>query len=69
MNYLRTSNKLRKQLLNSVSEGIMSMYDDYCPFHKEGPPDTWTDEQKRVWDMLTEAESRITQRIEETLVK
>lgn len=69
MKYVKVSNKLRRALLNAVSEATMSMMDEYAPRHLEGPPEIWDEDTKRIFDLLGEFESRATRLVEATLVK
>lgn len=65
---MKTSNKLRKQLLNAVSAATMTMLDEHCPSHKEGPPETWPDDEKKLWDMLSDLEHRANRNIEAVII-
>jgi hypothetical protein len=56
---MKISNRFRKQILDRVSEAVMTIYDEHCPFHLEVGPEMWNEEQKKLWDIITETESRI----------
>lgn len=61
---MKISNKLRNKILNGISAATMAALDHYCDFHKEGPPDTWTDEQKRLFDLINDMEHRISRKVD-----
>jgi hypothetical protein len=37
----------------------MSMLDEFCPFHKDSPPECWNNDEKKLWDLINEQEHRI----------
>ena len=66
--YLKTSNKLRHQLLSAVSAATMTLCNEHVPAHLDGPPETWPEDQKKLWDLITEAEHRCRRNIEAGLI-
>lgn len=64
---MKTSKKLRNQILNAISAGTMSCLDEYCPFHKDGPPETWNDDEKKLWDQINEVERRAVEAVRHVL--
>ncbi len=64
---MKISNKLRKQILNGMSDAVRAMLDEHCPSHKDGPPDTWPDDEKKLWDVINEVEMRAARKIDAIL--
>lgn len=61
----RISKKFRNKILNAVSEEVLGLYETYCPeIHVDGEPENWSAETRRIFDMLTDAESRINRKLE-----
>lgn len=58
------SNKKRRQILDALSAAAMEMLNEHCPAHKEGPPETWPEDEKKLWDVISEVEDRATKKIE-----
>jgi len=56
---MRTSLKFRRQILDAISAGTMSMLDEFFPFHKDSPPECWNNDEKKLWDLINEQEHRI----------
>jgi hypothetical protein len=66
---LRTSEKLQKQLLHAVSAAVMSMCNEHVPDHTQGPPETWQEDQKKIWDLLNELDHRARRNISAVIVR
>lgn len=68
--YLKVSMKLRKQLLDALSAGTMIVLDMHCPLQKQGfPPETWGDDEKRLFDIINEVECEAARQIEHALLR
>jgi hypothetical protein len=50
--------KTQKQILDAVATVAMEMYDQHYPAHKEGPPDSWPEHERKLWDLIGEMEYR-----------
>ena len=65
---MKTSKKLRNQILNSLSAAVLTMLDEHCPSHKDLPPEAWPDNEKQMWDIINEVESRASKKIDAVLI-
>lgn len=60
---MKISHKLGEALQEAVSAAAATLLNEHCPSHLEGPPETWREDEKRIWDLITDLEFRANQNI------
>jgi hypothetical protein len=57
---MKLTKKLKSQIQAAILEGVCKLYDERCPSQKEDiPPESWSHEEKRDFDLITETQYRI----------
>lgn len=63
---MKHSLKLRRAVEEAIRQthhSILCAHTD--DFSRDNPPDLWTDEQKRIWDAITDAQYKVEQAVRE----
>lgn len=64
---MKTTLKLRKAIRRAISQGMCEAIDRICPEIKDNPPDTWDEDTRRRFDLITEVETCIAAHVDVTL--
>lgn len=64
---MKTTLKLRNAIRRAISEGMCEAIDYHCPEIKDNPPDTWDEDTRRRFDLITDVEARIAAHVDVTL--
>ncbi len=62
---MKVTKKLRATILNAILHASHRAIDEHCEI--DGPPDTWTDEQRRTFDLIADVEYRIIEAVKKEL--
>lgn len=63
---MKHSLKLRRAVKEAISQAFYEILTSYTvDFSRDNPPDLWTDEQKRIWDAITDAQFKVEKRVME----
>lgn len=64
---MRVSRKLKSALIAEVGKANAAVWVEYMPQCVDSPPELWTKEEKRQFDMLTDFERKTAEAIKKIL--
>lgn len=64
---MKTTAKFRRALKSAISSGMCRAIDEICPEIGDNPPETWDEDTRKRFDMVTEIERCISREIDKVL--
>lgn len=64
---MKVTNKLRKAIQEAILAGMCEMIDRHCPEIKNNPPDTWDEDTRRRFDLITDVEAAMSKAVNKVL--
>ncbi len=64
---MKVTAKLRRAIKSAITEGMCKAIDLHCPEVDDNPPDTWDEDTRRRFDVITDVEAQISLAVDKVL--